>query len=262
MIDRVPGSEPRLFGERHRAQSFGSVAQQYDRFRPSYPPELIDDLIALGPADALDVGCGTGKAARLLTERGLPVLGVEVDAQMAAVARSHDIEVEVSAFEAWDPRDRRFDLLVCGQAWHWIDPHIGVPKAATVLRPGGTIALFWNRSWLTGEVKEELDGVYRYRAPELLKPPESAADDEPPYVADLGRSGLFEKPFSRRYPWQATYTTQEWVQLVQTHSDHLVLEPKRRVALAADVADVIDAHGGTVTAEYSTYALFAHVPSP
>lgn len=261
MIGPVPGSEPRLFGERHRAESFGSVAQQYDRYRPSYPIELVDDLVALGPSDVLDVGCGTGKAARLLAERGLRVLGVEVDPLMASVARSHGIEVEIDGFESWDPAGRRFDLLTCAQAWHWVDPHAGIPKAATVLRPGGTIALFWNRSWLSGDVKDELDGVYRYRAPDLLKPSESQ-EDEPPYVADLARSGLFERPFSRWYPWQATYTTEQWVQLVQTHSDHLVLDAKRRVALIQDVADVIDAHGGTVTAEYSTYALFAHVPSP
>lgn len=261
MIVRVPGSEPRLYGERRRAESFGTVAEQYDRYRPSYPVELVDDLVGLGPSDVLDVGCGTGKVARLLADRGLAVLGVEIDPQMAAVAQSHGLEVEVCSFEDWEPDQRRFDLLVCGQAWHWVDPHVAVPKAATVLRSGGTLALFWNRSWLSGDVKDELDGVYRYRAPQLLTPAESA-DDEPPYVGDIERSGLFEKPFSRRYGWQASYTTQEWVQLVQTHSDHLVMDPRSRAALVADVADVIDAHGGVLTADYSTYALFAHVPSP
>jgi SAM-dependent methyltransferase len=86
----VPG-----FQRRDRAESFGQVAQEYDRYRPSYPAALIDVLAALRPHAVLDVGCGTGKAASLLVERGLSVLGVEIDPQMAAVARGHGIEVEV-----------------------------------------------------------------------------------------------------------------------------------------------------------------------
>jgi SAM-dependent methyltransferase len=261
MIDAVPPFEPRVHGERRRAESFGSLAELYDRYRPSYPGELVDDLMSLGASDVLDVGCGTGKAGRLLGDRGLPVLGVEIDAQMAAVARAHGLEVEVASFEAWEPAGRRFDLLICGQAWHWVDPGAGVPKAATVLRPGGTLALFWNSSRLTGEVKAEIDGVYRYRAPDLLQRTPSV-EDEPPYGDDLYRSRLFEKPFSRTYTWEHAYSTEEWVQLAQTHSDHALLSDRTRAALVADVADVIDAHGGRLVASYTTYAVLAHVPSP
>ena len=62
--------ERELYADRSRAESFGSVAEQYDRYRPSYPAALIDDLVAPRPADVLDVGCGTGKAAVLLAARG------------------------------------------------------------------------------------------------------------------------------------------------------------------------------------------------
>lgn len=254
----VPTHASRPYHERDRAESFGSIAQQYDRFRPSYPEELIDDLVAIGPADVLDVGCGTGKAGRLLAERGLSVLGVEIDAQMAAIAGEHGLEVEVASFEQWLAEGRRFDLLICGQAWHWINPEIGVPKAATVLRPGGTVALFWNSSTLRGDVVAQLEGVYRYRAPALLPSGETA---EPPYAADLERSRLFDKPFTRTYAWTQEYSTNEWVQMVLTHSDHLLLAPGVRDALINDVSDVIDANGGQVVADYSTYAVFAHVPS-
>jgi 2-polyprenyl-3-methyl-5-hydroxy-6-metoxy-1,4-benzoquinol methylase len=74
-----------------------------------------------------------------LAGQGLPVLGVEADGRMADVARSHGIEVEVSPFETWEDRRRRFDLVTCGDAWHWIDPRLGIAKAAGVLSPGGTI---------------------------------------------------------------------------------------------------------------------------
>ena len=111
-----------LHGDRDRAASFGSLAEQYDRFRPSYPRALIDDLVALGPGKVLDVGCGTGKVARALTDRGVDVLGVEPDERMARVARRHGIPVELASFETWDPAGRTFDLLTAGHAWHWVDP--------------------------------------------------------------------------------------------------------------------------------------------
>jgi SAM-dependent methyltransferase len=116
-----------MHDQRDRAESFGAVAELYDRHRPSYPEELIAALAALRPASVLDVGCGTGKASRQLTASGLDVLGVEIDAGMAAVARRSGVEVEVASFELWDERGRTFDLIVSGQAWHWVDPAVGAP---------------------------------------------------------------------------------------------------------------------------------------
>jgi trans-aconitate methyltransferase len=90
-----------LHDDRRRAVSFGDDPAAYDRERPSYPPALIDELMATGPRRVLDVGCGTGKAGRLLAARGCEVLGVEADPRMAAVARAHGLEVEVARFEEW-----------------------------------------------------------------------------------------------------------------------------------------------------------------
>src|SRR4051794_3902031 len=129
----MPPTPQELHLDRARAGSFGSVADQYDRFRLAYPDTLIHDLAGLRPAKVLDVGCGTGKVAVSLAERGLSVLGVEVDQRMAEVARGHGIEVEVAAFENWAAAGRTFDLITCGDAWHWIDPDHGAAKATEVL---------------------------------------------------------------------------------------------------------------------------------
>lgn len=71
--------------DRRRAGSFGDDAEQYDRARSSYPAELVDDLVDPGVHRVLDVGCGTGIAARLIAARGCAVYGVEPDARMAAL---------------------------------------------------------------------------------------------------------------------------------------------------------------------------------
>src|SRR5690348_10002778 len=63
---------------------------------------------------------------------------------MAEMARRWGLETEVATFEDWEPGERRFDAVVCAQAWHWIDPDAGAAKAARALRPGGVLAIFWN----------------------------------------------------------------------------------------------------------------------
>ena len=97
-----------LHGDRDRAESFGSVAERYDRYRPGYPDRLIDDLLAQRPRRAVDVGCGTGKVAVQLLQRGVRVLGVEPDARMADLARGHGVQVELATFETWAPAGRTF----------------------------------------------------------------------------------------------------------------------------------------------------------
>ncbi len=249
-------SEDPTFTDRRRAESFGSVAAKYDRYRPSYPAQLIADLVALRPRTVVDVGCGTGKAATLLVERGLDVLGIEVDPKMAEVARTHGITVEVSAFEDWLPSGRSFDLLTCGQAWHWVDPARGVPKAAEVVRPGGTAALFWNDDDLDPELQAELDAVYREHAPELVRTPTSDQSVRP-HAVPFEDSSDFDTVDVRRYVWQRDFTPGEWVGLCLTHSDHLLLPDDRRRALADGILAVLDPRRG-MTARYVTYAVLAH----
>lgn len=251
----------RVHTDRVRAESFGGVAGEYDRFRPSYPASLIEDLAGLDPADVLDIGCGTGKAARLLAERGLSVLGVEVDAQMAAVARRHGLDVEIASFEAWQARDRRFDLVTCGQAWHWVDPAVAIPKAAAVLRPGGTLALFWNYDELDTHTQAALDDVYRRCAPELLRSVVLGGNmqTDRPHVEELRASGLFASVETRTYRWERTYQRAEWVGMVQTHSDHLRLDSPRRAVLVDALGAAIDSLGGTIASHYRTYTVFARI---
>ena len=156
-----------LFEDRSRAESFGNVAQLYDRARPTYPPELVEWLLSDGARRVLDVGCGTGIAGALFAARGCEVTGVEVDARMAAVAQTKGLDVEVSSFEQWDDRGRRFELAISAQAWHWIEPRAGAAKAAAVLSDRGRIGCFWNLGDPPAEVRERLAPVYDRLGPKL-----------------------------------------------------------------------------------------------
>ncbi|MGA9945818.1 MAG: class I SAM-dependent methyltransferase [Candidatus Cybelea sp.] len=103
---------------------FGSRAQAYAAFRPSYPPGAIDAALAgLGDPHALtiaDVGAGTGISARLFAERGAAVIAIEPNAQMRASAEPHarvcwrDGTAQRTGLD-----DASVDVVVACQAFHW-----------------------------------------------------------------------------------------------------------------------------------------------
>ncbi len=247
-----------LHGERDRAEWFGTAAEQYDRYRPDYPPALIDDLLSGSPARALDIGCGTGKVAVLLMARGLRVLGVEPDIRMAEVARRHHVPVEVASFESWESAGRTYDLLTAGHSWHWIDPVIGLRKAASILVPGGTLALFWNYHVLEEALLAAVEDAYQAHAPELTivgqDPSTSGAQDNDPFES----SSDFRSLGSRTYRWPRTpMDAGEWTSILATFSDHARLGKERLRDLQLAVRAAIDQWGGVVRSQCGTYVWLA-----
>jgi SAM-dependent methyltransferase len=75
-----------------RALSFGAVAEAYERFRPGYPQELVDLVLAYAEQPvrtALEIGAGTGKATRMFAQRGISITATEPDGAMLAELRKH-----------------------------------------------------------------------------------------------------------------------------------------------------------------------------
>ncbi|MEA2225833.1 MAG: hypothetical protein QOE67_1115 [Solirubrobacteraceae bacterium] len=249
-----------LFQDRSRAESFGAVAELYDRARPSYPSALVDALLADGPDRALDIGCGTGIASALLAARGCDVLGVEIDARMAQVARARGIDVEVARFERWDPGGRQFDLAVCAQAWHWIDPVAGAHKAATVLERTGRLGLFWNFGAPPAEVAQLFGPIYARLAPGvesysvLLGGQDARAETA---VAGIAASQRFDAAEVSTFSWTRTHDTAGWLALLQTHSDHQTLPQPQRDRLLAEIGDAVESLGGSFEMPYEAILVSA-----
>ncbi|MFE2721385.1 class I SAM-dependent methyltransferase [Kitasatospora sp. NPDC059327] len=136
---------------RRLAGSFGSVAAEYDRARPSYPDELFDELERLAGrtlkgARVLDVGAGTGISTRLLAARGADVVAVEPTPGMGAqfLASSPGLPLVRGSGDELPFHDRSADLVTYAQAFHWTRPELSIPEALRVLRPGGALATWWN----------------------------------------------------------------------------------------------------------------------
>jgi SAM-dependent methyltransferase len=256
--------------EPHRAravaESFGVDAERYDRTRPRYPQELIDAVVAGSPGtDMLDVGCGTGIAARQLRDAGCRVLGVEPDPRMAEVARRHGLTVEEGTFEEWDPSGRTFAAVVAGQAWHWIDPVAGAARAAGVLRPGGRLTVFWNVTLPPPDVAQAFAAVYQRVLPDAPAGAflaTSGTDD--PYgplcekASDgIRQAGGFGEPQRWRFDREQHYSREQWLDLVPTMGGHTLLPPPVLDELLAGFGAAVDAAGGGFTMVQQAVAVTA-----
>jgi SAM-dependent methyltransferase len=243
-----------------RRLSFGGVADLYDRRRPSYPAALISDVLvaAASPSRALEVGAGTGKATVLFAARGVGVDALEPSAEMAAFARVNTgrfpaVRVTEAEFESWRRADEPYPLLFSAQAWHWVQPAVRYQRAREALVPGGVLAAFWNRvDWPQCRLAEPLARAYDRRAPELLADdpmrPSVERQREPwdDWTAEVEAGREFAEPELRSYRWVTEYSAGEYVELLRTHSDYIVLEPARREALLAAIGAAIETSGGVL----------------
>ncbi len=141
--------------EGHASIAFDRAAEFYDATR-GFPPGVGDRVVQAitpyltRPARVIEIGVGTGRIARLLLERGLPVIGVDLSRPMmdrlrlapqrAAAARL--IQGEAGALP-----------LVAGWATAVIAVHVfhlvgdaprAMREARRVLSPQGVLAIGWN----------------------------------------------------------------------------------------------------------------------
>jgi SAM-dependent methyltransferase len=260
--------EPVRFSELepHQVQqmgrSFGREADRYDRARPSYPDDMVRAIVAASPGrEVVDVGIGTGIAARQFKAAGCRVLGVDVDERMAELARRGGFEVEVAAFEDWAPGGRNFDIVVSGQSWHWVAPVAGATKAGEALRPGGRLAVFWNVFQPPPELGEAFSRVYRRVLPEspfgrgTSQPLEAYSSLFRRATDGIAEAGSFGEVEQWRFDWERSYTRDEWLDLVPTSGGHSQFPPAKLDELLAGIGAAIDAAGGGFTMNYATVVI-------
>ena len=129
------------------ARSFGSVAEAYDRGRPSYPREAAVWLVGAQPVTVLELGAGTGKLTEELVALGHDVHATDPDPEMLGLLGRHlpDVRTSVASAEDIPLPDRSVDVVACAQAFHWFDLDRALPEIARVLKPRGRLALVWNQ---------------------------------------------------------------------------------------------------------------------
>ena len=233
--------------------TFNTAAVLYEDIRPGYPEELIQDIVELSGINEhsriLEVGCGTGKATQSFAERGYELVCLDIGADLIAVAKEKlkafpNVSFVEQAFEGWKS-EGKFDLIISATAFHWVDPKVRYLKASEVLKSSGFLAVFSNQhvrkdEGFFGEVQCLYD---RYYLP--------VTADRPTHATNFPGVEAFEDPIKRLYPWSQTYSSEQYIKLLSTYSDHIALPDENRNLLFEGVVNLIETkYGGQVTKHY------------
>jgi SAM-dependent methyltransferase len=140
------------------AVGFARSADAYERARPDYPPIVLEPLQLSPGLVIVDLAAGTGKLTRLLAGSGATVIAVEPVAEMRA-ALPASVEVLEGTAERIPLESASADLVTVAQAFHWFDGDAALAEIHRVLRPGGRLALVWNRRVMDHPVNQAIEAI-------------------------------------------------------------------------------------------------------
>jgi len=245
-MPKPPPAEPR--------RSFDGAAEIYHEIRPSYPPPMFDELFRLLPSHpaVVEVGPGTGKATGDLLSRGASVHAVEIGPAMAAKLRevhpSPALTVIVGDFEEVDLEEHGFDAVFSATAYHWISPKAQVDRPASILKPGGLLAIVDLNQVSSSADKgffAAAQPVYERYGEGHTGPPAPERDVvDPPMRRVLRGDPRFSNVELRAYDWDQTYSAAGYRKLMLSFSGTQMMAPTARQGLLDDMENFIRRHYG------------------
>ena len=149
-------------------ERYRSAAAHYECGRVPYAPALIRrvaEAVGLGrPHRVLDLGCGPGPLARLFAPFAQEVVAMDPTPEMLSTARALAGNIANIRFVAGSSYELglalgRFELVVMGRSFHWMDRVDTLKRLDGMIEPAGAIALFadlapavpanaWRKTWL------------------------------------------------------------------------------------------------------------------
>ncbi len=233
---------------------FNTAATLYEEVRPEYPEKLIQDVVDLSGLNdhsrILEIGCGTGKATRSFAERGYELVCLDIGADLIAVAKEKlktfpNLSFVEQAFEEWESNGK-FDLIISATAFHWVDPKVRYLKASEMLKSKGFLAVFSNQhvrkdEGFFAEVQDLYDRYYPL-----------PTENRPTHATHFPGVEAFQDPIKRVYPWTQTYSSEQYIKLLNTYSDHIALPDENKRLLFEGIVNLSETkYDGQITKHYA-----------
>ena len=235
---------------------FNEDEANYDRWRPTYVPQLFDAIIEYAHIDdaknALEIGMGTGQATLPFLKTGCSVTAVEIGEKLAEYSRRKfskfaNLDVVTIDFEGFQA-PIAYELIYSATAFHWIPEQIAYKKALDLLKPGGALALFWNHAFVGKEddpLHVEIQHSYKKYWPNWKPLAEFIKSDCGRIVDTLLGYG-FRDVGCDLYHGIRTMRSEEYIGLLNTYSDHRALPEDKKNGLEREIRLAIDAFGGKI----------------
>jgi SAM-dependent methyltransferase len=242
---------------------FGSEAESYERGRPSWAPEavrLLREELALGPGRRVaDVAAGTGKLTRLLGTSGAEVVAVEPIREMASVLQRvvPGVPVTRGVAERLPLRAGSLDAVVVAEAFHWFDTGTALTEVHRVLRPGGGLAMLWNRAGADpARWQVELGGLLaQMRDPSV---PFSGSHGTRDWGPEVAAAGGFTPVVSETFPHEQAAEAEDVVAGAASTSWVAARPEEERRRFADDVRSMLAGHGTPLVVPWRTEVHWCH----
>jgi SAM-dependent methyltransferase len=231
-----------------RALSFGAVAATYEKYRPGYPDELVDevlDYVGRPVRTALEIGAGTGKATRAFAGRGIAVTATDPDPDMLMELRKHvpaTVTTVTVAFEDL-PLSPVYDLVYAAASLHWTKPHQRWLRVAAMLTREGVFASFGGQVHLADSAVEQ--DVNAARSPLLADDGVPSPDGTPAESplqwpgTELAKSDRFTDVRQSTIQRRMTVSARDYIGYLSTVSAYLQLPDPLRERVLSRILTVL-----------------------
>ena len=243
--------------------TFDTVASTYEKFRPGYAAELYGKVFDYKHIDrssrVVEIGIGGGQATLPFLQTDCSLTAVEYGGQLAEICRDKfkdfpNFHVITGKFEDIDFERNFYDLVYSASAFHWIPEEIGYTKVFSMLKSGGVFARFANHPYqdkgrpALAEEIQDLYAVYynKFHNKKQSKPREYC-EEQASYRAEIARKYGFVDVAFALFHRTRTFTAKEYITLLGTYSDHIVIEEGIRTEFFAKIEESINRHGGEIT---------------
>ena len=239
---------------------FNQMADYYDKFRPGYPPEIIDSLISKAnlsqSSNLLEIGAGSGKATELFTGKRFNILCIEPGEDLAEIGitkfKDENFKFHQARFEECDLPAETFDTVFAAQAFHWIPQPQGYEKCAYILKSGGYLALFWNM-YITydNDLNNELLAISaRHGGFADFLSAENCETRINTISSDIENSGLFSKPEIIRSQWKHSYSADEYFGFALTGNSFVQKSDEEKQEAYKELKKLAENHGEKIDRPY------------
>lgn len=240
--------------------SFNQDPEGYEKWRTTYCCELFEDIKAYAglnkDSKTLEIGCGTGQATEHMLKVGCNIEAVELGSNLSTFVENkfanHDnFKVWNGEFEQYPYEKDALDLVYSATAFHWIPDEIGYIKVMDMLKPGGTIALFWNQVFFNREddpLHQMIQSIKLKYADMGHIAPEPKNKDHERYESRVNgmKAYGFEEVELKLHKQMRTFLADDFIALLSTYSDHNVMEASVRDVFYEEIRTAINDFGGSI----------------
>ena len=246
--------------------TFNEDATNYEKWRPTYCKELFNDIIQYSELTkykkAIEVGIGTGQATTPFLMTRCDVTAVELGKDLAEYSKEKFKEYENfsvcnTSFEDFKCDSKSVDIIYSATAFHWISEDIGYTKALRLLKDNGTIALFWNKPFVSREddlLHQKIQNIYqKYRHSDI----NIVEHDNKRYkkISETIQGYGFRNLEMKLYHQTRKFSAEDYICLLNTYSDHRSMPANTKQLFENEIKNAIIENGNLLNV-YDTIDLY------